>query len=52
MEHFMDGYQIYCKACESYGLESMSYYLYVKHLTEEQLHAYNQYNYQTTVQVG
>lgn len=52
MEHYFEGYQTYCKACESFGLQSMSYYLYVKHLTEEQLHAYNQYSNEAAVQVG
>lgn len=52
MDHFMEGYQTYCRACETYGLQSMSYYLYVKHLTEEQLNAYNKYNNETAVQAG
>lgn len=43
MEHFKEGYQTYCQACESYGLESMNYYLYIKQLTEEQLYAFNEY---------
>lgn len=43
MENYIEGYEIYCEACESYGMESMNYYLYVKQLTEEQLHAFNDY---------
>lgn len=41
MENYKEGYEIYRQACENYGLESMTYYLYLKHLTEEQLHAYD-----------
>lgn len=43
MEHFMEGYEKYCEACENYGLESMNFYLYVKQLTEEQLYAFNEH---------
>ena len=50
MEHFMEGYQTYCQACENYGLESMNYHLYVKQLTEEQLYAFNEYKRDATIQ--
>lgn len=50
MEHFMEGYQTYCQACENYGLESMNYHLYVKQLTEEQLYAFNEYKRNATIQ--
>lgn len=41
MDMYREGYRIYCEACEQYGLQSMNFHLYVKNLTEEQLHAYN-----------
>lgn len=47
MEHYFEGYQTYCQACKTYGLESMNYYLYVKQLTEEQLYAFNEHKKDT-----
>lgn len=44
MENYKEGYEIYRKACENYGLESMNYYLYIKHLTEEQLNAFDEHS--------
>lgn len=43
MDFYRKGYQIYCEACEQYGMPSMNFHLYIKQLTEEQLNAFNEH---------
>jgi hypothetical protein len=40
MENYQKAYQHYQSACENYGMESMSFYQFLKHLTKEQLQEY------------
>lgn len=38
MEFYREAYENYCTACENYGMETMTFNHFIKHLTKEQLH--------------
>ncbi|WP_203362547.1 hypothetical protein [Bacillus sp. REN10] len=40
MEMYRIAYQYYTETCESYGMESINFHHFIKHLTEEQLQEY------------
>ncbi len=40
MEIYQKAYECYRAACESYGMESISLYQFLNHLTKEQLQEY------------
>ncbi|MEK4029530.1 MULTISPECIES: hypothetical protein [Bacillaceae] len=40
MEMYREAYEYYMESCENYEMESISFYHFVKHLTEEQLQEY------------
>lgn len=40
MEMYREAYEYYKTTCERYGMDSVSFYQFVKHLTEEQLDEY------------
>ncbi len=40
MENYREAYEFYKRTCEKYGMESVNFYHFVKHLTEEQLDEY------------
>ncbi|AZV42591.1 MULTISPECIES: hypothetical protein [Peribacillus] len=41
METYREAYESYKRACENYGMESMTFYHFVTHLTKEQLNEYD-----------
>jgi hypothetical protein len=41
MEIFREAYENYKAACENYGIESMNFTYFIKHLTIEQLHEFS-----------
>ena len=41
MENYREAYEFYKRTCEKYGMESVNFYHFVKHLTEEQLDQYS-----------
>ncbi|MEK4699851.1 transcriptional regulator [Solibacillus sp. FSL R7-0668] len=43
MTMFQQGYQVYVKKCEQFGLEPVNFRYYVMQLSSEQLQAYNTY---------
>ncbi|MFB5281555.1 hypothetical protein [Peribacillus sp. Hz7] len=45
MEMYREAYEYYKMACENYGMESVNFYHFVKHLTTEQLNEYNKKAY-------
>ena len=40
MESYRLAYEYYTSCCERYGVESVTFYHFVNHLTEEQIEAY------------
>lgn len=40
MEMYRKAFEFYKATCEKYGMESVNFYHFVKHLTEEQLNEY------------
>jgi hypothetical protein len=40
MEIYQKAYEYYQAACQNYGMESLNFNLFVKHLTKEQLDLY------------
>jgi hypothetical protein len=40
MEIYQKAYEYYRTVCQSYGMESLNFNLFVKHLTKEQLELY------------
>ena len=40
---YQEGYEIYCKKCEQFGLEPINFRYYVIQLSHEQLNAYNEH---------
>ncbi|AZV42387.1 hypothetical protein [Peribacillus asahii] len=45
MEMYREAYEYYKMACENYGMESVNFHHFVKHLTTEQLNEYNKKAY-------
>lgn len=41
MEKYREAYERYLAICKFYGMESINFYHFVKHLTEEQLNEYS-----------
>ncbi|WP_187292174.1 hypothetical protein [Bacillus sp. 1NLA3E] len=41
MEMYREAYESYKEACENFGMESINFNHFVKHLTTEQLHEYS-----------
>lgn len=42
MSIYREGYEIYLKKCEQFGLEPINFRYYVIQLSQEQLNAYNE----------
>lgn len=42
MTMYQEGYEVYVKKCEQFGLEPVNFRLYVNQLSKEQLFAYNE----------
>ncbi|WP_195892868.1 hypothetical protein [Bacillus massiliigorillae] len=42
MEMYRQAYEYYTATCESYGMESVNFYHFINHLTEEQIKEYSQ----------
>ena len=42
MTMYQEGYEVYVKKCEYFGLEPVNFRLYVMQLSKEQLFAYNE----------
>ena len=42
MSMYQEGYEVYCKKCEQFGLEPINFRYYVIQLSLEQLNAYNE----------
>lgn len=40
MEMYREAYEYYMESCENHDMESISFYHFVRHLTEEQLQEY------------
>lgn len=40
MEMYREVYEFYKTICEKYGMESVNFYHFIKHLTEEQLNEF------------
>ncbi|GLY10982.1 hypothetical protein ACP2W0_09410 [Pseudobacillus badius] len=40
MEMYREAYEYYMESCENHEMESISFYHFVKHLTEDQLQGY------------
>lgn len=43
MTIYQKGYEMYVSKCEQFGLEPINFRFYVSQLSQEQLHAYNEY---------
>lgn len=43
MAMYQQGYEVYVKKCEQFGLDPVNFRYYVMQLSAEQLHAYNTY---------
>lgn len=41
MEMYREAYKRYLAICKGYGMESVNFHHFVKHLTEEQLNEYS-----------
>ena len=43
MNYYRQGYKVYLKKCEQFGLEPINYHYYVLQLSEDQLFEYNEH---------
>lgn len=43
MTNFQQGYEVYVKKCEQFGLEPVNFRYYILQLSPEQLETYNTY---------
>ncbi|WP_187118969.1 hypothetical protein [Bacillus marasmi] len=44
MDIYRQAYESYKSACENYGMESMNFNMFIKHLTDEQLSEFSKTN--------
>lgn len=51
MTMFQQGYEVYVKKCEQFGLEPVNFRYYVLQLSPEQLEAYNTYASETMLTI-